>query len=325
MDLSATGKDLAGKSTGQGPGYGPPASAVASECFRISNDAIGDGAALRDRLKEDGYLFFKAGIPADEVAAVRAVALGALVALGWVSGPEDSTPANGFTTCEGEPSFWSGAEAVLRQPELHALPRSAHVKKLLDPIFDEPYFCQPRSMPRIVFPRIQTSCHQDMPYVQGSIDTLTSWIPLGACSRLEGSLEVLKGSQATGLRKLLGGSRDGCASTNVDEASSDWRGADFDAGDVLVFTCLTVHRARPNRSPQVRLTIDSRYQPAASEICKSVLEPAFTPYVPGWSELLPASSADVFTIPEGVKVRPIVDPQVFVPPAAGRVFPWLRS
>ena len=45
--------------------------------------------------------------------------------------------------------------------------------------------------------------------------------------------------------------------------NSVWSTADYKAGDVLFFNCLTVHRACPNVSGDlIRLSADYRYQPA---------------------------------------------------------------
>ena len=51
------------------------------------------------------------------------------------------------------------------------------------------------------------------------------------------------------LRRSLGGLR--------------WLTAEFNAGDVLIFSMYTVHASLDNTSKQVRLSSDSRYQPAS--------------------------------------------------------------
>src|SRR5437762_1043651 len=76
-------------------------------------------------------------------------------------------------------------------------------------IFGAPFFCQPRRVPRLVFPAAtnelsETAAHQDCPYVQGTLDTLTTWIPIGSVCREEGSLEVMEGSHRGGIRPIFG-------------------------------------------------------------------------------------------------------------------------
>jgi len=42
-----------------------------------------------------------------------------------------------------------------------------------------------------------------------------------------------------------------------------WRSLDLEAGDVIVFSALTVHRALPNvTADQLRVSVDYRYRPA---------------------------------------------------------------
>jgi hypothetical protein len=44
------------------------------------------------------------------------------------------------------------------------------------------------------------------------------------------------------------------------ERGSEWVGGDINTGDVLLFHSLTVHEAAPNRSSQLRISVDCRFQ-----------------------------------------------------------------
>jgi len=59
-----------------------------------------------------------------------------------------------------------------------------------------------------------------------------------------------------------GRKRLGIADTAIE---GPWLTASYRAGDALVFDCRTVHRALPNRSERVRLSLDVRAQPATTE------------------------------------------------------------
>jgi Phytanoyl-CoA dioxygenase (PhyH) len=306
------------------------AGAPVSQSFRVSNDVMHHPERLRERLREDGYLFLKGCLSVESVLSVRADVLRALFDCGWLSTADCASPRAGFSSHIGRGDFWPGLEAVLRQPSLHHLTRDRGLAAVLARLFGEPFFCQPRRVPRLVYPSAvnelsETAAHQDCPYVQGTLDTLTTWIPLGDVSRDDGSLEVMQGSHHDGIRQIFGGGLYRCAATAVEVASVRWRGGDLECGDVLIFTCLTVHRARPNNSSMVRLSMDCRFQPTASSVCSAVLEPAFFPHVADWPDLLPPEARSAYRVPDDTRVVAFVAPEEYVPPTSGRVFPWLRS
>jgi hypothetical protein len=59
----------------------------------------------------------------------------------------------------------------------------------------------------------------------------------------------------------------------VDPLEGHWRGGDFNAGDVLLFHGMTVHRGTPNLSNSIRLSMDARYQRARDPIVEEALMP----------------------------------------------------
>ena len=123
-----------------------------------------------------------------------------------------------------------------------------------------------------------THLHYDLPFfARGSNRIHTAWLALGDIPAEEGPLMVLEGSHR--FDDLIDAIR------SVDYDSSDTpkvqmlndtvefarqRGArqltaDFQVGDVVVFTMLTMHGTLDNHSPvgRARLSVDVRYQPAA--------------------------------------------------------------
>ncbi len=57
----------------------------------------------------------------------------------------------------------------------------------------------------------------------------------------------------------------------------EWVGGEINAGDLLIFHSLTVHEAAPNRSNQLRISIDCRFQSFDNPVnpgTLSSLEPA---------------------------------------------------
>ncbi|MGY0064947.1 phytanoyl-CoA dioxygenase family protein [Streptomyces sp. LZ34] len=303
------------------------ARAPKSADFTPSNDLIGNPDRLRSRLREDGYLYLQGCVNSGALQTARSDVLSALHGLGWVVSDKSQLPCANANIYPGEAAYWKGLEAMLRLPSLYALKRDTGLTSVLGDLFGMPFFAHPRTVPRIAFPTTgegfyESPAHQDYPYGQGALDTLTVWIPLDGSSRANGSLEIMAGSHRSGSREIFGGTEYRCAATSVDAASAAWRGGDLSPGDVLVFTSLTVHRARPNTSEKIRLSADVRFQPVASPLCASALEPAFYPKLPDWSVLLPEDQRES-RVPENVRMVPSVPPEEVELPEVCRAFPWL--
>jgi ectoine hydroxylase-related dioxygenase (phytanoyl-CoA dioxygenase family) len=293
-----------------------------------SNDLAADAKGLVNRLSEDGYLFFRNVLDRDKVLAVRSGLTQALHRLGWFAAPDAASPTPGFSTTIGEAEYWEGLAQILRVPSLHDLTRDPDLVAMIERIYGEPAMRQPRFVPRAVFPWPENewsemAAHQDVPYVQGTLDTLTAWIAIGDCASEGGALEVLQGSHRNGMREIFGSGKYRCAATKVDAVDPSWRGADFRAGDLLIFTSLTIHRARRNNSRTVRLTMDVRYQPTNSTMCDQLMEPPFYPNVPDWNDLLEPDELARVRATVGTQTDSFVEPSHYRAPEVGRVFPWL--
>ena len=141
-------------------------------------------------------------------------------------------------------------------------------------------FPHPLSICRLVFPNNtawSTPPHQDYPNNQGTEDLYASWIPLGDCPQKLGSLAILRSSHLLGLLPLsysLGAGHRQCVLDNRHE-QLEWVSGDFASGDLLVFHSLTVHRALPNKTKQMRLSVDYRFQREYEDITAPCLEPHF--------------------------------------------------
>jgi hypothetical protein len=306
------------------------ADARADHRLEESNDLVDDRDRLLERLEATGYLFIRELLPTATVLAVRAGLTQALHAIGWFVDPDSAHAVPDFSPTIGDAGYWAGLEQMLRVPALHDLTRDPALVDMIELLYGEPAMRQPRFVPRAVFPWpgnewSHMDAHQDVPYVQGTLDTVTAWIPIGDCTSDGGALEVLSGSHLAGMRELTGSGRYRCSATDVDANSPQWHGTDFRAGDVLLFTSLTVHRARRNISENVRLTMDVRYQPKNSPICAQLLEPPFFPNVPDWTDLLVEDELVRVRSTAGSETVPFEQPGEYTAPRQGRVFPWLAG
>ncbi|MCX6944562.1 MAG: hypothetical protein NT173_07350, partial [Opitutales bacterium] len=68
----------------------PPARPISKAEFVDSTPLLADPAALRARADEDGYLFFRQRLPADEVLAMRAEMLAIVDRHGWRQPGQDA-------------------------------------------------------------------------------------------------------------------------------------------------------------------------------------------------------------------------------------------
>jgi ectoine hydroxylase-related dioxygenase (phytanoyl-CoA dioxygenase family) len=254
-----------------------------------STSSAFDGPALRARLADDGYLFFRGLLPSAGVLRVRAGVYSALDSVGWLAG--GSTVGAPLPTSravrEGGAGYLDAYLEIQRGQAFHELAHSTELVSLVSRIVDEPLLVHPRKIARTSLPKDDeyTPPHQDFRLIQGSVDTLTVWVPLGDCPASLGSLRMLAGSHKQGLIEADPGKGPGGLKVEVGDDHPDWRTTDYRAGDVIVFTSLTVHGALPNTEDCLRFSADFRYQPLRDPVLADSLQPHYFPDVPGWDVL----------------------------------------
>ena len=251
--------------------------------MEISNDLLDDPVALRARLAEDGYLYFRQVLDPQAVLRVRQDVLDALAGLGWV---EPGIPRTGRCTIaplhEADEEFIAGYQAVQRLQSFHELAHHPSLMRVMHAAKGDTAFPHPLKIARINFPdnyEISTPPHQDFPNNQGSPDLLASWVPISDMGEEMGGLAILRGSHKFGPMELAGhmgaGSRCAVVPLEVQEACR-WVTTEFNMGDVLLFPALTVHAALHNASEFfVRLSVDFRYQLEGERLTEGCLEPHF--------------------------------------------------
>jgi ectoine hydroxylase-related dioxygenase (phytanoyl-CoA dioxygenase family) len=129
-----------------------------------------------------------------------------------------------------------------------------------------------------------TGSHYDWVYMgRGTRNLYTTWIPIGDVPKIEGALLILENSHRLEELKNTYGAMDvdrdvdgpyagGWFGRNPLEVQEQlggrWLTADFNAGDMLVFTMHTLHCSLDNCSPanRIRITSDTRYQLASEPI-----------------------------------------------------------
>lgn len=247
--------------------------------FLDSTDLIADGAALRERLQRDGYLFIRGLLPADTITAVCRRLLRQAAAGGWLDpdSPVEAGIANQDAACKDpEEGYMRVFRTLWRDEALHRLRTHPAVLGLFTRIFAEPALAHPMFVQRNIFPQagafdFTTGEHQDRVHIGGAT-SYALWMPLGDCPRQKGALAVAAGSHRGGILPTKVGSGAGGMDIAV-PIPGTWVTGGFRAGDALIFQDVTVHKALPNRSREIRMSFDARYQPASQPIADTNMVP----------------------------------------------------
>ncbi len=254
--------------------------------MRDSSDIVNDADALRRRIAEDGYLLMRGLLDREEVIAARRTVADRLASDGLL---DRSAP---LFDCIAKP----GAMVTFK-PDV-ALDNPALMKVLYDgpmigffqTLLGEPVRHYDFTWFRAVSPGLGTPAHCDVVYMgRGETQQLyTAWTPIGDVPLDVGGLMILESSNniqrlretygATDVDsycenrpdKKEGGSRfHGALSKNAVQIQRSLGGRwltcpDYRMGDVVIFSVYTVHAGLDNLSNQIRLSSDTRYQPASA-------------------------------------------------------------
>lgn len=230
---------------------------------------VSDPKALRSTLRQRGYLFIRNVLPRAILNATLDAILNEVKAGSWLKPGTDvrERRADLSAACvEPEAAFRAVYDKVFALESFHRLPHSETLIQLMQSVLGQrDILIHPRKIGRLIFPvhhsefNFSTPAHQDYWALQGSPDTLTVWIPLHDCPVEHGSLMVAEGTHREGIfsyRLALGAG----AAEVEDSLNGHWRGGDFEAGDVLIFFTLLVHKAAPNLTDRLRVSMDCRFQ-----------------------------------------------------------------
>jgi len=250
--------------------------------FTASNDLLLDPAGIWLRAQEDGYLFFRGLVEREALLAVRRDILALCAEAGWLApgtDPMEGIARPGVVWIEPQPEFMAVYNRVMRLESFHTLAHQTGLLAMFDTLFGETPLVHARNIARIVFPNNTlhtTPAHQDYVHIQGTTETWTAWIPLGDCPRGLGSLAIMRGSHRQGVYATRAAYGAGGLGIDTESLPFEWLTADFEAGDVVVFHSLTVHKALPNLSPsRIRLSCDFRYQPESHPVTESSFQPHY--------------------------------------------------
>ena len=198
-----------------------------------STRLLGDGDAMRARIAEDGYVFFRGLLDPTEVGTVGAAILGQLQADGWTEPGRDPVTAPpvapvrqyGWPTCSGT----GPTRGIVLNPQLN---RIAHRSRLADTMRDllgPSGFCYPLRIPRHRVPELVCASATRELRPQGlsqrarHVHVLVPFDTYRPNSRL--ALYPAPRTARVAPRAL-------------DRLPDQWVTTDYEPGDVLVFHCL---------------------------------------------------------------------------------------
>jgi hypothetical protein len=247
--------------------------------FLDSTGLQGDGPALRARLNRDGYLFIRGLLPAQAILSVRERLLAKAEAGGWLAPgcAREAGIANPAAACKDpEDRYMRVFRRLWADEELHRLRIHPIVIDLFTRIFGEPALAHPMFVQRNIFPQsdsfdFTTGAHQDRVHIGGAT-SYALWMPLGDCPREKGALAVAAGSHANDVLETKVGSGAGGMDIAV-PIPGTWVTGAFGAGDALIFQDVTVHKALPNRTLEIRMSLDARFQPVSQPIADTNMVP----------------------------------------------------
>jgi hypothetical protein len=247
--------------------------------FLDSTALLDDGPALRQRLERDGYLFIRGLLPAETIRNVRSRLLAKAAAGGWLDpdSPLEAGIANPAAACKDpEERYMRVFRGMWSDEELHRLRIHPRITSLFARIFGEPALAHPMFVQRNIFPQtglfdFTTGIHQDRVHIGGAT-SYALWMPLGDCPREKGALAVAAGSHTEGILETKVGTGAGGMDIAV-PIPGTWVTGAFKAGDALIFQDVTVHKALPNRTDEIRMSFDARYQPASQPVADTNMVP----------------------------------------------------
>lgn len=268
------------------PSAKPRARPISKDPFIDSTPLLPQPDALRRRAAEDGHLFFKHFLPADEVMELRAEILAVIDKYGWRRPGQDrfgsliDSTVTDMISAE-EIQTWGTGESCYREVQkleaFHRFPHHPKLRALYRELFEEEVLVHARTIARIQVPHpgnFPTPPHQDFPYVQGTTSTWTCWIPLGDCPRALGGLTVLRGSHRAGQLPVQPAKGAVRFAVPLCPWETEWREGDYEAGDILTFNSLVVHKAhRAQIRDRLRLSLDVRYQALSEPVESGSLRP----------------------------------------------------
>ena len=245
--------------------------------LKESQQLLGDDAALRERLAEDGYLFLRGVIDPDAIRAARGEVLRRLEEVGEIAPGSDGIFTGTSRRREVAPDLGAFWQSVSEGSKFRAVSHGPQVTALMRSVAGAEVRGQDYVFLRVGVPGRATGLHFDAPFFTRMHDQVwTVWLPIGDVPVRQGPLVVVEGShrwndaidQVRGFDVVRDTTRKADfgadAITVAQTRQTRLLTADFNAGDLIVFGMYTLHGSldHHDRTNQVRVSCDVRWQTA---------------------------------------------------------------
>ncbi len=249
--------------------------------LRDCNNLLDNPEGLDAQMDEDGYLLVRGLIDRETVMNGRR----AILKYSEDNGNQPFKPGTELMEAvynpEGRMCRVMGQRPVTHQPDVLAVLEGTALTRFFQKFFDTSVLTFDYKWLRFVGPTHHSGPHFDYVYMgRGSQRLHTCWVPFDDVPVDKGTLAVLVGSHNLPSFERV---RNTYGKTDVDRdrtpghfgkdplAISDkyggsWQTANFNAGDVIVFTMHTMHASTRNMSDRWRISCDIRFQPAGDPV-----------------------------------------------------------
>ncbi len=244
--------------------------------LRDSNALLGDAAALKQRIADDGYLLLRGLIDRDKVLQARQTIMAHMATQEALT--PDTPILEGVMPKGGRSVPMMGRKGIAHHEDVAAVLESEELYSFFATYFDEPALTFNYKWLRAVGNEQYTGAHYDYVYMgQGSPQLHTVWIPFGDIEIEQGTLAMCVGSnRLPAFEKLketyghMDVDRDhteGWFTKDpmeiVEKFGGQWATTNYRAGDVILFGMHTMHASTTNLTNRFRLSCDVRFQPTS--------------------------------------------------------------
>lgn len=242
--------------------------------LRDSTDLVGDPESLRERMREDGFLFLRGLHDREAVLKARRDILDRMAERGRLdpNAPRMEGVINPLLQ-ESATSSVRG-NASLHTESLKAVVYGERVLRFFEAFRGGPVVSYQFQWLRTAGFGAGSPIHCDAPYMgRGTPHLFTCWTPLGDIPPEMGPLVLCLGShkwekviatygRSDVDRDLTTGALTDNAAELVDLFGGRWATTSFRAGDVVIVSIYNIHASLSNQTNRYRISCDTRYQRA---------------------------------------------------------------
>lgn len=260
-----------------------------------SNSLLQDVEGLRDRMKRDGYLFFRGLQDREEVLQLRRDILQRMAERGELDPNfpvEDGVIGSG---CKRPSTSSVRGQEHLKTERLRQLVYGPRILGFFERFLGGPVLSFNFQWLRVTGAGAGSTIHYDIVYMgRGTQNLYTCWTPIGDIPPEMGPIVLCEGSNRWEKVLATYGKTDvdrdhteGYFSKDpaelVDKFGGRWATTSFRAGDVLILSMHIMHASLTNSTNRFRISCDTRYQLASEPADDRWIGPQPTGHTDFWS------------------------------------------